>query len=73
MYGDRKVWRQMLREKATVGRDRVVRLKADLGLASVTRGTAKWTTIPAQVEQRPGDLVERQFMAPAPNRLWAPI
>jgi len=70
VYGVRKVWRQMLREEVPVGRDRVTRLMADLGLAGVTRGTAKRTTIPAQVEQRPGDLVERVFSAPAPNRLW---
>jgi putative transposase len=70
VYGVRKVWRQMLREEVPVGRDRVARLMADLGLTGVTRGTAKRTTIPAQVEQRPGDLVERVFTAPAPNRLW---
>ncbi len=70
VYGVRKVWRQMLREEVPVGRDRVAHLMADLGLAGVTRGTAKRTTIPAQIEQRPGDLVERQFTAPAPNRLW---
>lgn len=70
VYGVRKVWRQMQREELPGGRDRVARLMADLGLAGVTRGTAKRTTIPAQVEQRPGDLMERQFTAPAPNRLW---
>jgi putative transposase len=70
VYGVRKVWRQMLREDVPVGRDRIARLMADLGLAGVTRGTVKRTTIPAQVEQRPADLVERQFSAPAPNRLW---
>jgi putative transposase len=70
VYGVRKVWRQMQREEVPVGRDRVARLMADLGLAGATRGTTKRTTIPAQVEQRPADLVERQFSAPAPNRLW---
>lgn len=69
VYGVRKVWRQMLRAEVPVGRDRVARLMADWGLAGVPRGTARRTTIPAQVEQRPGDLVERQFTAPAPNRL----
>jgi putative transposase len=70
VYGVRKVWRQMLREEVPVGRDRVARLMTDVGLVGVTRGRAKRTTIPAQVQQRPGDLVERQFTAPAPNRLW---
>jgi putative transposase len=70
VYGVRKVWRQMLREEVPVGRDRVARLMTDLGLVGVTRGRAKRTTIPAQVAQRPGDLVERVFSAPEPNRLW---
>lgn len=70
VYGIRKVWRQMLREDVPVGRDRVARLMAELGLAGVTRGTVKRTTIPAQVEQRPEDFVQRRFTAPAPNRLW---
>jgi putative transposase len=70
VYGVRKVWRQLTRETVCVGRDRVARLMGDLQLVGVTRGTTKRTTIPAQVEQRPGDLVERVFTAPAPNRLW---
>jgi putative transposase len=70
VYGVRKVWRQMLREEVPVGRDRVARLMANLGFVGVTRGATKRTTMPAQVGQRPGDLVERQSTAPAPNRLW---
>ena len=70
VYGARKVWLQLLREKVSVGRDRVARLMRDLDLAGVTRGMAKRTTIPAEVAQRPGDLVERNFTAVAPNRLW---
>ena len=70
VYGVRKVWLQLKRETVSVGRDRVARLMRDLHLAGVTRGATKRTTIPAQVEQRPGDLVERRFTAPAPNRLW---
>jgi hypothetical protein len=34
------------------------------------RGKTKRTTIPAEAEQRPADLVERNFTAPALNRLW---
>jgi putative transposase len=70
VYGVRKVWLQLKREAVSVGRDRVGRLMRDLALVGVTRGTAKRTTIPAEVAQRPGDLVERRFTAPAPNRLW---
>src|SRR4051794_22727456 len=42
----------------------------ELGLAGVVRGKVKRTTVPADVAARPGDLVDRDFTAPAPNRLW---
>ena len=42
----------------------------ELGIAGVVRGKAKRTTIDDQQAPRPADLVERQFTAPAPNRLW---
>jgi putative transposase len=42
----------------------------ELGIAGVVRGKAKRTTIADQQAPRPADLVERQFTAPAPNRLW---
>ena len=42
----------------------------ELGIAGVVRGKAKRTTIGDQQAPRPADLVERQFTAPAPNRLW---
>jgi putative transposase len=70
VYGVRKVWCQLTREAVSVGRDRVARLMRDVQLVGVRRGATKRTTVPAQVEQRPADLVERQFTAPAPNRLW---
>ena len=41
-----------------------------LGLAGAVRGRVKRTTVPAEVAVRPGDLVDRDFTAPAPNRLW---
>ena len=40
------------------------------GLAGVTRAKTVRTTKPAAVGERPADLVERVFAAPAPNRLW---
>jgi putative transposase len=71
VYGARKIWRQLGREGIAVGRDRVARLMGELGIAGVVRGKTKRTTIPAETaEQRPADLVERNFTAPAPNRLW---
>ena len=43
----------------------------ELGFHGVTRGRAwKRTTIGDDALDRPGDLVERQFVASGPNRLW---
>ena len=41
-----------------------------LGLRGVVRGKAPRTTIGADGAERPADLVQRQFVATAPNRLW---
>jgi putative transposase len=70
VYGAAKIWRQLQREGISVGRDRVARLMSELGIAGVVRGSPKRTTIPAEVGDRPADLVDRNFTAPAPNRLW---
>ena len=42
----------------------------DLGLQGAVRGKPRRTTIPDDTAGRPRDLVERQFSASAPNRLW---
>jgi putative transposase len=70
VYGARKVWRQLHREGIVVGRDRVARLMNELGICGVVRGKPRRTTTPAEADQRPADLVDRDFTAPAPNRLW---
>jgi putative transposase len=70
VYGARKVWRQLGREGTQVGRDRVARLMGELGIAGVVRGKPRRTTTPAPTADRPADLVERDFTAAAPNRLW---
>ena len=71
VYGIRKVWHALLREGWTVGRDRVARLMRELGLKGVIRGDHKRrTTVPQPADERPQDLVRRQFRAVAPNRLW---
>jgi putative transposase len=70
VYGVEKVWRQLNREGVTVGRDRVARLMADLGLAGAVRGKRIRTTVACDAGARPADLVDRHFSAPAPNRLW---
>ena len=70
VYGAEKIWRQLGREGIRVGRDRVARLMRALGICGVVRGKPRRTTIPAEADQRPADLVKRDFTAPAPNRLW---
>ena len=70
VYGARKVWRQLGREGIKVARCTVERLMGELGIRGVQRGKPKRTTIPAEGAERPSDLVNRVFAAPAPNRLW---
>jgi putative transposase len=70
VYGARKVWRQLNREGHCVARCTTERLMRSLGLQGIRRGKPKRTTVPDLTVTRPADLVERQFQAPAPNRLW---
>lgn len=48
----------------------VDRAMRTLGLAGVRRGKAARTTIPAADGKRAGDLLNRDFTAAAPNRVW---
>ena len=70
VYGTRKIWHQLHREGIVVGRDRVARLMRACSLRGVRRGAFKRTTQSDDRATRPADLVERDFRAPAPNRLW---
>lgn len=70
VYGVRKVWRQLQREGFDVARCTVARLMRSLGLQGVIRGKPVRTTISNKAAPCPLDHVNRQFKAPAPNRLW---
>jgi putative transposase len=71
VYGADKVWVALNREGTRVARCTVERLMRELGLSGARRGRAwKTTTITDENLPRPADLVEREFRAPAPNRLW---
>jgi putative transposase len=70
VYGADKVWAQLNREGIRVARCTIERLMRDLGLRGAVRGKPKRTTIPDGTTPRPADLVERDFSAAAPNRLW---
>jgi transposase InsO family protein len=70
VYGARKVWLQLGRERIPVARCTVARLMSDLGLRGVRRGAFKVTTTSDGSALRPADLVERDFRATRPNQLW---
>ncbi|MGB3167764.1 MAG: IS3 family transposase [Alteraurantiacibacter sp.] len=70
VYGARKVWRQLKREGFEVARCTVERLMRAIGLQGAVRGKRIRTTIPDPAQPCPRDKVNRQFQAPAPNRLW---
>ena len=71
VYGARKVWRQLRREKISAARCTIERLMRKLGLQGARRGRAfKVTTKADESLQRPQDLVQREFNADSPNQLW---
>ena len=70
VYGARKVWHQLKREGLDVARCTVERLMRRMRLKGVIRGKGVRTTRPDPQRPCPQDLVQRQFHAPAPNRLW---
>jgi putative transposase len=70
VYGAKKVWKQLNRERIRVARCTVARLMPGLGLRGVVRGRRVKTTIPAIVAEKPRDLVARNFSATRPNQLW---
>ena len=69
-YGADKVWKQLHLDGVAVARCTVERLMRREGLRGVRRGRHWKTTFSDETMERPADLVERNFTAPAPNRLW---
>jgi len=71
VYGARKVHAELNREGHSVARCTVERLMRAEGLRGIRREkTRKTTTSEGAETERPADLVERQFVAQAPNQLW---
>ncbi len=70
VYGARKVWHQLKREGVQIARCTVERLMRLQGLRGTVRGRKVRTTVPDEVVARPADLVERDFTADRPNKLW---
>jgi putative transposase len=70
VYGARKLWKAAQRQGHDVGRDQVARLMRQLGIQGVNRSKTVRTTRPDDGAARHPDLVDRQFVAKAPNQLW---
>ena len=68
-YGAPRVHAELAAQGIGVGRKRVARLMSQVGLAGVSRRKFVTTTIKGESRQAP-DLVERNFVAEAPDRLW---
>jgi putative transposase len=70
LYGRRKMTHHLRRAGHQVAFCTVDRIMAELGRNGIRRGKALRTTIPCKDADRPGDLLNRQFRAEAPNRIW---
>jgi putative transposase len=70
-YGARRMWKALHRAGEPVGRCRVERLMRAHGIQGAKRRGKPWrTTTPDPFAQRRPDLVQRDFSAEGPNRLW---
>ena len=70
VYGADKLWKAARRAGHDIGRDQTARLMRLMGIEGVTRRRRVRTTKPDPDGARPADLVDRDFTATAPNRLW---
>lgn len=68
-YGAPRIHAELTAKGLRVGRKRVARLMSQAGLAGVSRRKFVVTTVQGDGRQAP-DLVERDFTAEAPDRLW---
>lgn len=70
VYGIRKMWHAMNREGFHIGRDKAARLMKLAGVSGRRRGRTPVTTISPKTPDHRPDLVQRNFRAQAPGRLW---
>ena len=68
-YGAPRIHAELTAKGMHVGRKRVARLMSQTGLAGVSRRKFIVTTVKSNSRQAP-DLVERDFTASVPDRLW---
>jgi len=70
LYGSRKIWHQMRRERIGVAKCTIERLMRTMGLVVVRRGKSCVTTISNPKAPCPLDKVNREFGMARPNALW---
>ena len=72
LYGAKKMWRELNRDGIEVARCTVERLMREMGLEGLrARKKRPRTTVPGPAgQERPSDLLERDFSAESPNRRW---
>ena len=68
VYGVRKMWHALRRERINIGREHTARLMRLAGVSS--KGRSPITNREANVPDLRLDLVEREFKAQGPNKLW---
>lgn len=70
-YGYRRAWKALIRAGETAPRCQVQRLMCSHGIQGAKRRGKPWrTTIPDPAAHRRPDLVNRDFTAAQPDRLW---
>ena len=70
VYGIRKIWHALRHEGIGIGREQTARLMRLAGVSGKSKGRLPVTTCKPNVPDVRPDLVEREFKAPGPNRLW---
>lgn len=70
LYGRRKMTALVRRHLPAASPGSVDRAMRSLGLQGISRSKQLRTTIPAKDGKRAGDLLDRNFTAPAPNKVW---
>ncbi|MGX9172493.1 IS3 family transposase [Corynebacterium striatum] len=70
IYGVRKMWHALRREGIDIGREQTARLMRLAGISGKGKGGSPITTRKPNVPDLRPDLVEREFKAQGPNKLW---
>ena len=71
VYGAHKLWKAARRAGHEIGRDQVARLMREMGIEGVSRSRKRvFTTVADPDAVRAPDLVNRDFTASEPDRLW---